>query len=272
MNKKLDLISGELVTIECVMTSHATLKTICEAHGIKVTWQVVTPRSALKFALKKLYPDALIRPGAGRWCVVSESVDDDGNSYDVPDEYRSGDDWTVTHVDGSRRACAEIEKVAAEYRGMVVGRRIGTGFTKIFRNHFRTVSIRSGVHFVPVAQWDAWDAFAKDIASQTGIQCHRIQCGVDANTASAVINTASADLESRYGGLLTELGDLQEPSKKDGHDVWEKYRRRRALLLRKLEDVKTLASEIDACFDRGATLTEKIERDIKAEMALAVLS
>jgi hypothetical protein len=274
MNKKLDLLSGELVTLECSMTPLKALDDLCERHGVKQTWQEVTPRSGLQFALKKHYPDCLIRAGAGgRWCVVDELVLVNGNDYTVPLEYVIDDDWNVAHTDGGRsRDCNAIETLAREYRGMVVGRRIGCLMTKVLRREFLVTSVRSGVHFVPRGSWEAWDSFARDMDKSTGITVHRIRCGVDAGTAAAVVTTAAADLEARYRDAIRELSELQPiPAGADGRAV-ANYKRRRAALLKRVDDVKEVAAEIDASFNTGSQLTKQIERDIKAEMAMAVLA
>lgn len=279
MNTKLDLISGELVMVNATLSPLATLKELNDRHNVNAYWQEVSPRSALKRALKEEFLNGgtvLIRDGAKeRICVVTEDIDDHGNRYATTDQY--GIDlltWEAYHVaddERTERDCSAIQTLVDAWRGQVFGTRVATAISKLLLTRYGATRLRKqgAVYFVPSCHLEDWEKFADDFTTCTNNSVHRIQSGVDANTAQAVMESATEDLRTRYTGALDRLAEVTS----DGSEASEKRAKVAKDKIRaELEEVKKIAQGVADSFGLTNELATEIENEYKVAIALALMT
>ncbi len=217
-----------------------TLKEVCDRHGVAFTWREYSAYKALQDGLKDRHRgnnQTLVRPGAGKTVnVVAEKVDESGNEYESTQVFDIDDNWRVAMSTGHDADEERIVKTCVDrYKGMVGGSYVGRGLASVILQKFSATRVRQngGAYFVPASRLDAWAQFADDMAQSTGVQIYRVACGVDENSAHAVMATAKEDLEARYKDALSRLAELEE-----GDD-------KRKPVLEELEQVKKVAANID---------------------------
>lgn len=270
---KLDLVSGEIVMVSSSETERKTLIDVCTANGIKFTWQEMTPNNALRLALKENCRGHLVRKSKKGFAVVSEQLDDDGNEYETQQQFyiRVNDDgeWIVGTVDDTDGGCdvLTIDRRVQELETKVMAGVVSNLFGKLLMQEFDAIRMRpnGGAFFVPREQLERWEKFATEYVEATGNTIHRIQSGCDANTASAVMETAASDLDLRYQDALEELNLANESTGKRR----EKKRKR---ILQELDNIKATAENVSSAFGVASFIAEKIQRRIKIETAAALLS
>ena len=269
---KLDLISGEIVMLTSTETERQTLIEVCDSNEIKFTWQEMTPNNALRLALKEQCRGQLVRKSKKGFVVVNEQLDEDGNEYETQEQfYCSVDDsgeWIVGTIGSVSGGCdplvihRRVQELKTRMMAGVVTSQVG----KILIAEFDAIRMRpnGGAFFVPKDQLERWTKFATEYTEATGNTIHRIQAGCDANTASAVMETASADLETRYRETLDELANANEATGK-------RRASKRKRLLAELDGIKTTAENVSAAFGVASKIAGKIQKRINVEKAMAML-
>tara|TARA_R110002012_G_scaffold20689_4_gene73115 strand:+ start:2399 stop:3229 length:831 start_codon:yes stop_codon:yes gene_type:complete len=270
---KLDLVSGEIVMVSSNETERQTLIDVCESNGIKFTWQEMTPSNALRLALKEQCRGQLVRKSKKGFVVVNEQLDDDGNQYETQQQFycRVDDngDWSVGASQqlaaGSCNPLAiqcRVEKLKTKVMAGVVSNHFG----KLLMQEFDAVRMRpnGGAFFVPKEQLERWTKFATEYVEATGNTIHRIQSGCDANTASAVMQTAAADLEQRYRETLDELEAANDATGK-------RRESKRKRLMAALDGIKATAENVSAAFGVASEIADKIQKRINVEKAMALM-
>ena len=269
---KLDLVSGEIVMLTSTETERQTLIDVCESNEIKFTWQEMTPNNALRLALKEQCRGQLVRKSKKGFVVVNEQLDDDGNEYETQEQfYCSVDDigeWIVGTTSSVSGGCDPlvIHRRVQELKTRLMAGVVTGHFSKLLMQEFDAIRMRpnGGAFFVPKDQLERWTKFATEYTEATGNTIHRIQSGCDANTASAVMETASADLETRYRESLDELASANEATGK-------RRASKRKRLLAELDGIKTTAENVSAAFGVASKIAGKIQKRINVEKAMAML-
>lgn len=269
---KLDLVSGEIVMITSRETERKTLIDVCTNNGIKFTWQEMTPNNALRIALKEQCRGHLVRKSKKGFVVVAEQLDDDGNEYETQQQFyvRVNDDgeWIVATVNDTDGVgdIATIDRRVQELETKVMAGVVSGHVTKLMTQEFNAVRMRpnGGALFVPKEQLERWHKFASEYVEATGNTVHRIQAGCDANTASAVMTTAAADLEQRYRETLDELDATSETTGK-------RRENKRKRLMEELDAIKATAENVSASFGVASKIATKIQKRINVEKAMALL-
>ena len=273
---KLDLVSGEIVMVSSNETERQTLIDVCTANGIKFTWQEMTPNNALRIALKENCRGHLVRKSKKGFAVVSEQLDDDGNAYETQEQmychhHAESDEWIIGVTDDNGYCsdnfdhCKIIERVR-ELRTKVMAGVVSNHFGKLLMQEFDAVRMRpnGGAFFVPKEQLERWTKFATEYVEATGNTIHRIQSGCDANTASAVMETAAADLEQRYRETLDELEAANDATGK-------RRESKRKRLMAALDGIKATAENVSAAFGVASEIADKIQKRINVEKAMALM-
>ena len=273
---RLDLVSGEIVMVSSNETERQTLIDVCTANGIKFTWQEMTPSNALRLALKENCRGHLVRKSKKGFAVVSEQLDDDGNAYETQEQmychhHAESDEWIIGVTDDNGYCsdnfdhCKIIERVR-ELRTKVMAGVVSNHFGKLLMQEFDAVRMRpnGGAFFVPKEQLERWTKFATEYVEATGNTIHRIQSGCDANTASAVMETAAADLEQRYRETLDELEAANDATGK-------RRESKRKRLMAALDGIKATAENVSAAFGVASEIADKIQKRINVEKAMALM-
>lgn len=270
---KLDLVSGEIVMVSSTETERQTLIDVCTTNGIKFTWQEMTLNNALRLALKEQCRGQLVRKSKKGFVVVNEQLDDDGNEYETQQQFycRVDDDgdWSVG---ASQQQAASIFMTLAiqcrvkQLKTKVMAGVVSNHFGKLLMQEFDAVRMRpnGGAFFIPKEQLERWTKFASEYVEATGNTIHRIQSGCDANTASAVMETAAADLDQRYREALDELAAANEATGK-------RRESKRKRLMAELDGIKTTAENVSAAFGVASEIAGKIQKRINIEKAMALM-
>ena len=268
---KLDLISGEIVMVSSNETLRVSLIDVCVKHGIKFSWQEMTPSNALRLALKERFRGQLVRRSKQGFVVVNEQLDDDGNEYETKQQFycRLDDvgDWQVgTTTTPDADDLIAVGRRVQQLKFRVMAGVVSNHFGKLLMQEFDAIRMRpnGGAFFVPKEQLERWQNFAADYVEATKNTVHRIQSGCDANTASAVMQTATVDLEQRYQETLTEL-DLTNKTTGKRRD------KKRKRLMAELDSIKATAENVSASFNVSSKIAEKIQKRINVEKAIALL-
>lgn len=266
--KKLDLITGEIVMLSSTETDRDVMKEICKKHGLeKFSWQVMTQANALRLALKENYRGHMVRKSKEGYVVVKESVNDDGNDYETERHYRINADYAVEGNEESKAVHKLVQDRVTMLRGRMMAGVVTGHVSRLLVKHFGAIRMRpnGGCFFVPKESLERWNSWASDYVVCTGNTVHRVQSGCDANTASAVMKTASEDLEQRYKETLEELSNASENS--SGRRLVKKRKR----LMQELEDIKDTAKQVADSFGTSSAIASKIEKRIKVEKAIALM-
>tara|TARA_R100000951_G_scaffold23673_2_gene19910 strand:- start:1833 stop:2663 length:831 start_codon:yes stop_codon:yes gene_type:complete len=270
---KLDLVSGEIVMVSSLETERQTLIDVCTANGIKFTWQEMTPNNALRLVLKEQCRGQLVRKSKKGFVVVNEQLDDDGNEYETQQQFycRVDDDgdWSVgvsQQQAASSYNLLAIQCRVKEFKTKVMAGVVSNHFGKLLMQEFDAIRMRpnGGAFFVPKEQLERWTKFANDYVEATGNTVHRIQSGCDANTASAVMETAAADLDQRYRDALDELAAANETTGK-------RRESKRKRLMAELDGIKATAENVSAAFGVASEIADKIQKRINVEKAMALM-
>lgn len=267
---KLDLVSGEIVMLSSNETERQTLIDVCDANGIQFTWQEMTPSNALRLALKEECRGQLVRKSKKGFVVVNEQLDDNGNEYETQQQFyvRVEEDgyWTVGTVDGCEANLVSVNRRVQELKSRVMAGVVSNHFGKLLMQEFDAIRMRpnGGAFFIPKEQLERWTKFASEYVAATGNTVHRIQSGTDANTASAVMQTAAADLEQRYEEALQELNSANESTGK-------RRENKRKRLMTELDGIKATAENVSASFGVASKVAEKIQKRINIEKAMALM-
>ncbi len=270
---KLDLVSGEIVMVSSTETERQTLIDVCTANGIKFTWQEMTPNNALRIALKENCRGQLVRKSKKGFVVVNEQLDDDGNEYETQQQFycRVDDDGDWSVGASQQQAASSCNPLAIQCRVKQLKTKVMAGvvsnhFGKLLMQEFDAIRMRpnGGAFFVPKDQLERWIKFATEYVEATSNTIHRIQSGCDANTASAVMETAAADLDQRYREALDELAAANEATGKRR----EKKRKR---LMAELDGIKATAENVSAAFGVASEIAAKIQKRINVEKAMALM-
>ena len=271
---KLDLVSGEIVMVSSNETERQTLIDVCTANAINWTWQEMTPNNALRIALKEQYRGQLVRKSKKGFVVVNEQLDDDGNEYETQQQFycRLDDDgdWQIETTSltesPSRNDLIEVRIRVQQLKSTVMAGVVSNHFGKLLIQEFDAVRMRpnGGAFFVPKDQLERWTKFATEYVEATGNTIHRIQSGCDANTASAVMETAAADLDQRYRDALDELAAANETTGK-------RRESKRKRLIAELDGIKATAENVSAAFGVASDIAAKIQKRINVEKAMALM-
>jgi len=267
---KLDLVSGEIVMVSSTETERQTLIDVCTANDIKFTWQEMTPTNALRLALKEHFRGQLVRRSKQGFVVVNEQLDDDGNEYETQQQFycRLEDDgyWVVGTLDQDESNLVAIHCRVQELKTRVMAGVVSNHFGKLLMQEFDAIRMRpnGGAFFVPKEQLERWTKFATEYVEATGNTIHRIQSGCDANTASAVMETAAADLDQRYREAIDELAAANESTGK-------RRERKRKRLMDELDGIKATAENVSAAFGVASEIADKIQKRINIEKAMALM-
>jgi hypothetical protein len=270
---KLDLISGEIVMVSSNETERQTLIDVCESNGIKFTWQEMTPSNALRLALKEQCRGQLVRKSKKGFVVVNEQLDDHGNEYETQQQFScrvdDNGDWSVEADQQLAAGSCDllgIRRRVRELKTKVMAGVVSNHFGKLLMQEFDAVRMRpnGGAFFVPKEQLERWTKFATEYVEATGNTIHRIQSGCDANTASAVMETAAADLEQRYRETLDELEAANDATGK-------RRESKRKRLMAALDGIKATAENVSAAFGVASEIADKIQKRINVEKAMALM-
>ena len=242
---EMDLISGEIVMVQSRETERQILCDVCELNDIKFYWQLMTPSNALRLALKEEFRGQLVRKSKKGFVVVAEQLDDDGNEYETQQQFH----------------CSVQELKTKCMAGVVTAH-----ITKLATQEFDAVRMRpnGGALFIPREQLTRWNKFANEYAEATGNTVHRIRAGCDANTASAVMETAAADLKQRYRDTLDELAAANNATGK-------RRENKRKRLMAALDGIKATAENVSSAFGVASEIAEKIQKRINVEKAMALM-
>ncbi len=273
---KLDLVSGEIVMVSSNETERQTLIDVCTANGIKFTWQEMTPNNALRLALKEHCRGHLVRKSKKGFAVVSEQLDDDGNAYETQEQMfchhdpESGN-WIIGVTDENHYWSEDFDHSKIRHRVYELKTKVMAGvvsnhFGKLLIQEFDAVRMRpnGGAFFVPKDQLERWTKFATEYVEATGNTIHRIQAGCDANTASAVMETAATELDQRYRDALDELAAANETTGK-------RRESKRKRLMAELDGIKATAENVSAAFGVASEIADKIQKRINVEKAMALM-
>ena len=269
---KLDLVSGEIVMVSSTETERQTLIDVCTANGIKFTWQEMTPNNALRLALKEQCRGQLVRKAKQGYVVVNERVDDCGNQYETHEQFYckvdKTENWQVWNMTTARKDkdLQAVNKRVKQLKTRIMAGVVSNHFGKLLMQEFDAVRMRpnGGAFFVPKEQLERWTKFATEYVEATGNTIHRIQSGCDANTASAVMETAAADLEQRYRETLDELEAANDATGK-------RRESKRKRLMAALDGIKATAENVSAAFGVASEIADKIQKRINVEKAMALM-
>lgn len=265
--KQLDLVSGEIVMLSSTESERQVLMDVCARHGLeKFSWQVMTNSNALRIALKEVYRGHMIRKSKEGYVVVREDVNDDGNDYQTERNYRVDDLGIVYSNEEAGDVESQVRQRVNELQGRLMSGVVTGHMSKLMMRYFSAVRMRpnGGAFFVPNTHLEKWNEFASDYVSSTNNTLHRITSSCDTNTASAVMVTATEDLEQRYKETLEELS---EASKSKGQRRANKTKR----LLAALDDIALTATNVSSAFGQASDIAEKIQKRIKVEKAIALI-
>jgi len=153
-----------------------------------------------------------------------------------------------------------------ELKTRVMAGVVSNHFGKLLMQEFDAIRMRpnGGAFFVPKEQLERWTKFATEYVEATGNTIHRIQSGCDANTASAVMETAAADLDQRYREAIDELAAANESTGK-------RRERKRKRLMDELDGIKATAENVSAAFGVASEIADKIQKRINIEKAMALM-
>ena len=269
---KMDLISGEIVMVQSRETERQILSDVCESNDIEFHWQLMTPSNALRLALKEVCRGQLVRKSKKGFVVVNEQLDEDGNEYETQqqfycsvDEYGS---WIVGTVGDTNHDCdwLAIDRRVQELKTKCMAGVVTAHITKLATQEFNAIRMRpnGGALFIPKEQLSRWDKFATEYVEATGNAVHRIQAGCDANTASAVMETAAADLQERYRDTLDELEAANNSKGKR-----RTHKRKRLMAI--LDNIKLTAENVSSSFGVASEIAQKIQKRINVEKAMALM-
>ena len=135
--------------------------------------------------------------------------------------------------------------------------------------HFNAVKMRptGGCFFIPKSSLDSWNKFVSDYTQSTSNIVHRVQSGVDANTATAVMETASQDLDERYKEAIDDLNDLSKQTELSSRRMQTK----RTKLMQRLNDIASTADDISSSFGQASQVADRIRKTIAIQQAMAIL-
>ena len=269
---EMDLISGEIVMVQSRETERQILCDVCELNDIKFYWQLMTPSNALRLALKEEFRGQLVRKSKKGFVVVAEQLDDDGNEYETQQQFHCSVDecgsWIVGTVGDTNNVCDSlaINRRVQELKTKCMAGVVTAHITKLATQEFDAVRMRpnGGALFIPREQLTRWNKFANEYAEATGNTVHRIRAGCDANTASAVMETAAADLKQRYRDTLDELAAANNATGK-------RRENKRKRLMAALDGIKATAENVSSAFGVASEIAEKIQKRINVEKAMALM-
>jgi len=291
--KQLDLVSGEIVFWNATMSDRdalirVTAATLGKGHA---KWPAMTARVALKKAMKEHFPASggwLIRPSSGgNLAAVKESQSGLGNTYDQQFIFTIDDDWSVKHVSHHpvdsttpRKQLAgeeadELTATVVKFKDKVSGAKIGRVLGQVVRNSLQGVSLRQqgGAYFIPSANLDTWNEFSELVNQETGNSIYRVQCGVDDNTAAAIIDNCRESIVEQYESVLNELTehDNRKPiggTDGKGHAKWQQEQKS---IQKRLDSIKSTAETIQEAFANTNPILETLLEDAECLETLNIL-
>jgi len=280
----IDMHAGSLVWWKASLCSSRSLKEAMRACGIRQVFREIKPDFALMQAVTSRYythpshhRGQLIRKakaaaGKSAVVVVREELADDGNKYESALRFEiDHGTWEVT-CDGHPSIDTETE--ALKYRGMVLGREVGTGFGKIFES-FGCTKLRDGAKIYFVAK-SLQESVARLVGELDGmgvpVKFLKTHCPVDADTAAGIADNAMEQFRASYQEVMTEIETVDSAMTIVDASQRDKLNDKRNKLLAKLDAIKQQAERIDEGFRGLLNIADEIGSEIETARALAVLA